>query len=115
MLHAGFSLRPVLARLSPIAIDWHGYGESYREYRSLAAMIPPRHHRHQGGSAFYHETDAPRSEMYGPLLIVQYDQVGPLFGQKNQHPLLWSGPLKAAVDPLNLSFLPIRSWITKVI
>lgn len=101
----GILVATVCLRLVVTAFSWHAYGQSYREYRSLAAMIP------RGSmvigvpvGSFYHETDVPRCEMYGPLLIAQYDQAGPLFGQRNQHPLLLAGSLKAATDTLSVSF-----------
>lgn len=95
----------VFIRLFALAIDWHGYGQFYREYRSLAAMIP------RGAMTvgvpvgnFYHETEVPRCEMYGPLLVAQNEQGGPLFGQKNQHPMLLAGRLKTAVRFLDSHF-----------
>ena len=91
----------VFVRLAAIAVSWHGYAEIYREYVSVAAHIPPRKmtvpvNVGEGN----HETKIPRSEMFGPLLILQHQQAGPLFADPNQQPLLWKGPLKAALDDL---------------
>lgn len=57
---------------------------------------------------FYHETDVPRCEMFGHLLVAQDEQGAPLFGQKNQHPMLLAGRLKSAVQFLDARFAPDR-------
>ena len=91
----------VCARLAAIAVSWHGYAQIYREYAAVASQIPPRKltvpvNVGEGN----HETKIPRSEMFGPLLIIQREQAGPLFADPNQQPLLLKGPLKAATDRL---------------
>lgn len=106
---SGFIVAIVLVRLLAVAIDWSGYGQFYREYRSLAAMIP-RGSMSVGVPVanFYHETDVARCEMFGHLLVAQNEQGGPLFGQKNQHPMLLAGRLKSAVQFLDARFAPDR-------
>ena len=92
----------VLVRLIAIAASWHGYGQSYREFRAIAARIPP-------GSltmpvmvgSGHHETKVPRCEMYGPLLIAQFGQIGPLFSDEKQQPLRLTGRLKQADEALH--------------
>jgi hypothetical protein len=91
----GILVTTVFVRLVVIAISWHGYGRSFQEFQSIAERIPP-------GSltmgiavgAGHHETNIPRCEMYGPLLIVQYGHAGPLFDDKNLHPVILAGGLK---------------------
>ncbi|MDR3450058.1 MAG: hypothetical protein P4M15_10005 [Alphaproteobacteria bacterium] len=95
----------VFLRLVAVAVDWHAYASEYREYQILAAKIPPGSLTigvPLGGG--YHRTGNPRCEMYGPLLVAQYDQGGPLFAQSDQHPLLTRGRLKTAVEALYRSF-----------
>ncbi|HEY2836477.1 MAG TPA: hypothetical protein VGI89_07900 [Rhizomicrobium sp.] len=88
----------VMARLIAIGAGWAGYGESFREYRSIASALPP------GGTAQIvmvgngrHETDVPRCEMYGPLLVALYGQAAPLFADEKQQPLAMTGLLRQAV------------------
>ena len=91
----------VFVRLIAIAASWHGYNQGYREFGAIAARIPP-------GSltmpvmvgSGHHETKVPRCEMYGPLLIAQFGQIGPLFSDEKQQPLRLIGPLKRADDAL---------------
>ena len=52
-----------------------------------------------------HETEVPRCEMYGPLLIAQYGQIGWMFADKDQHPLDLEGPLRKAVITLHKNFV----------
>ncbi len=106
---SGFIVAIVFVRLLAVAIDWSGYGQFYREYRSLAEMIP-RGSMTVGVPVanFYHETDVPRCEMFGHLLVAQDEQGAPLFGQKNQHPMLLAGRLKSAVQFLDARFAPDR-------
>ncbi|MEP6830638.1 MAG: hypothetical protein ABI963_09885, partial [Rhizomicrobium sp.] len=47
-----------------------------------------------------HETKVARTEMYGPLLVIQREQAGPLFSDEKQQPLLLSGLLKKTMDDL---------------
>ena len=54
--------------------------------------------------SFLHETEIPRCEMYGPLLVAEYGQAGPLFAAKDQQPLLLAGKLKTAQDALHTAF-----------
>ena len=86
------------ARLIAIGAGWSGYGESFREYRSIASRLPP------GGTAQIvmvgngrHETNVPRCEMYGPLLVALYGQAAPLFADEKQQPLAMTGRLRQAV------------------
>src|SRR5580698_569593 len=44
-----------------------------------------------------HETNVPRCEMYGPLLVALYDQAAPLFADEKQQPLAMTGALRRAV------------------
>ena len=99
---AGALVVTVAVRLAAVAFAWHGTGEQYREYRSIAARIP----RHSMTipimvGAGRHEIDVPRCEMYGPLAIAQFEQAGPLFADGQQQPLLLAGPLRQAVMRLD--------------
>lgn len=97
----GVLIVTVAVRLIAIAVSWHGYGQSYQEFRSIAGAVPP-------GSltlgimvgSGHHETEVPRCEMYDPLLIAQYSQIGPLFADEKQQPLRLIGALKNAVKAL---------------
>lgn len=97
----GILVATVFVRIGAIAADWHGYGRDYREFQSVATKIPP-------GSmtlgvmvgSGHHEAGLPRCEMYGPLLVMNYGQIGPTFDDPNQHPLVLAGPLKKATDSL---------------
>ena len=51
----------------------------------------------------HHETEIARCEMYAPLLVTNYDQIGPTFDDANQHPLVLVGQLKKANDSLALN------------
>ena len=95
----------VAVRLVAVAASYHAFGQGYQEFRSLAPMIP------KGSMTvgvtvgnYFHETDVPRCEMYGPLLISQYGQVGPLFAYPDQQPLQLAGKLKQAQRALNAAF-----------
>jgi hypothetical protein len=91
----------VFARLAATAISWHAYADLYREYVCVAAHIGPQKMTVPVMvGAGNHETKVPRSEMFGPLLIIQRQQAGPLFADPNQQPLLLKGPLKQAVEDL---------------
>ena len=91
----------VFVRIGAIAADWRGYARDYREFKSIAEKIPP-------GSmtlgvmvgSGHHETGVSRCEMYGPLLVTNYGQIGPTFDDANQHPLVLTGALKRANDSL---------------
>jgi hypothetical protein len=97
----GILIATVAIRLIAVTASWQHYRSDYREFTSVAAQIPP-------GSltmgvmvgAGHHETEVPRCEMYGSLLIAQYGQIGPLFAFQGQHPLLLDGGLKAATERL---------------
>jgi hypothetical protein len=99
LVAVGVLVGVVVVRLSVVATNWHGYASIYQEFQTIAAKIP-------AGSmtasvmvgAGHHETDVPRCEMYGPLLISVYGQVGPLFADEKQQPLAMIGRLKTAVD-----------------
>ena len=106
---AGVLVAVVLARLAAVAVAWHGMGENYWEYRSIAARIP----FHSMTVPIMvgmgrHETNVPRCEMYGPLSIAQFEQAGPLFADENQHPLRLMGPLKQAAARLERSIVPME-------
>jgi hypothetical protein len=97
----GILMVTVFARLAAIAASWHGYADLYREYVSVASRIPPgKMTVPVMVGAGNHETKVPRTEMFGPLLIIQHGQAGPLFADPNQQPLLLNGPLKKAMDDL---------------
>lgn len=99
----GILIVTVLVRLAATAVSWHGYADLYREYVSVAAHISPRKLTVPVPVGLgNHETKVPRTEMFGPLLIIQREQAGPLFADPNQQPLLMKGPLKKAVDDLAL-------------
>ena len=86
----------IVARLSFIAVDWHGYGDRFREFQSVASAIAPG--SRVAGIAIgggHHDTHAPRCEMYLPLLIALNGQVGPIFSDKSLHPLALAGGLKS--------------------
>jgi hypothetical protein len=101
----GVLVMAVIVRLIAVAASFHTYDGSYREFRSLAAMIP-RGSLTAGVAvgSFLHETDVPRCEMYDPLLIAEYGQAGPLFAAKDQQPLLLAGRLKTAQEALRAAF-----------
>jgi hypothetical protein len=94
----------VFVRIGAIAADWRGYARDYREFQSVAEKIPP-------GSmtlgvmvgSGHHETGVPRCEMYAPLLVTNYGQIGPTFDDENQHPLVLAGALKKASNSLALN------------
>jgi hypothetical protein len=97
----GILVATVFVRIVAVAVDWHGYNHDYQEFQSVAAKIPP------GSTTLdvmvgsgHHETEVSRCEMYGPLLITQFGQIGPLFDDPNQHPLVLAGALKKATDNL---------------
>jgi hypothetical protein len=93
----GVLVAVIVARLAFIAVDWHGYGDRFREFRSVASAIPPG--SRVAGIAIgngHHDTHAPRCEMYAPLLIALNGQAGPIFSDKSLHPLALAGGLKAA-------------------
>lgn len=93
----------VLVRLAATAISWHGYADLYREYVAVTAHIGPRKLTVPVMVGLgNHETKVPRTEMFGPLLIIQREQAGPLFADPDQQPLLMKGPLKKAVGDLAL-------------
>lgn len=96
----------VLIRLAAIAENWSSYGQPHREFQSVASQIP------RGSMVMQvmvgagdHETEVPRCEMYGPLLIAQHGQIGWLFADKDQHPLDLTGPLRKAVITLHKNFV----------
>jgi hypothetical protein len=98
---SGVLIVTVFVRLAATAVSWHGYADLYREYVSVASQIPPRKMTIPVMvGAGNHETKIMRTEMFGPLLIIQREQAGPLFTDPNQQPLLLKGPLKAAMDDL---------------
>lgn len=91
----------VFARLVAVTAYWRGYDNQYREFQTVAARIPPGSLTlNVMAGAGHHETEVPRCEMYGPLLIALYGQVGPLFALQGQHPILLKGALKEAVETL---------------
>ena len=96
----------VLVRLGAVALDWNSYDRIYKEFQTVAVRIP---HGSltigiMGGSG-HHETRVPRCEMYGPLVIIEYGQIGPLFADRNQQPLLLAGDLGRAQDRLQSTML----------
>jgi hypothetical protein len=103
-LACGALVAIVFVRIGAITADWRGYARDYREFKSVAEKIPP-------GSmtlgvmvgSGHHETGVPRCEMYGPLLVTNYGQIGPTFDDENQHPLVLTGALKRANDSLALN------------
>jgi hypothetical protein len=100
----GILIATVVLRLTVIAVSWHGYSQSYQEFRSIAAKIPPGSLTQpvMVGSG-RHETNIPRCEMYGPLLVALYGQLSPLFAYEKQQPLRMIGPLNKAVAGFNSS------------
>jgi len=96
---SGILISLVIIRLGFIATSWEKYRQYYREFEFIAAQIPRGSLTEtvMVGSGF-HETNVPRCEMYGPLLIAEYGQIGPLFANEKQQPLAMIGPLKNAVD-----------------
>ena len=88
----------VPVRLIATGMGWQSYSQSYQEFRSIASELPP------GGMTQIimvgngrHETNVPRCEMYGPLLVALYGQAAPLFADEKQQPLAMTGRLRAAV------------------
>ncbi|HXS06726.1 MAG TPA: hypothetical protein VN723_08060 [Rhizomicrobium sp.] len=85
-------------RLCAIAVGWLPYAQTYQEFRAIAAELP------QGSLTQTvmvgngrHETNVPRCEMYGPLLVALYGQAAPLFADEKQQPLAMTGRLRQAV------------------
>lgn len=93
----------VCARIGVVAINWHGYGDRYAEFQSVAAKIPAGS-RLMGVSvgAGHHETGIPRCQMYAHLAVMQYPLAAPLFSDKSLHPLVLAGALKQAEDRLHM-------------
>jgi hypothetical protein len=84
-------------RIAAIALSWHSYAASFSEFLSVARRIPPGSLT-EGiaiGSG-HHESSIPRCEMYGPILITNFGQVGPLFADEKQQPLRLIGPLSGS-------------------
>jgi hypothetical protein len=90
-------------RIGVVAINWHGYGDRYAEFQSVAEKIPAGS-RLMGVSvgAGHHETDIPRCQMYAHLAVTQYALAAPLFSDKSLHPLVLAGALKQADDRLRM-------------
>ena len=94
----------VAIRLAAVATSWHAYSADYREFQIVAKAIPRGSLTlGVGVGAAFHETNVPRCEMFGPLLVASYGQAGPLFADPKQQPLGLAGRLKAAVDSLHAS------------
>lgn len=88
----------VAVRLVATGWGWRDYAGSYQEFRTIASELPP------GGMTQIvmvgngrHETNVPRCEMYGPLLVALYGQAAPLFADEKQQPLAMTGRLRQAV------------------
>jgi hypothetical protein len=96
----------VVVRLGVVTLDWNSYNRIYREFEVVATRIP-RGSLTIGimGGSGHHETRVPRCEMYDPLLIIEYGQIGPLFADRNQQPLLLAGALGRAQDRLQSTML----------
>ena len=101
---AGLLIAVVAVRLIAVTIQWQGYDGYYREFRTVAARIPPR------SVALgiivgngHHETNVPHCEMFAPLLVSLYGHAVPLFSDPNQQPLLLAGDLAKARDALQLT------------
>lgn len=94
----------VAIRLIAVAASWYGYGADYRAFQAIAKEIPPGSLTlGVGVGAAFHETNVPRCEMFGPLLVATHGQAGPLFADPKQQPLALAGRLKSAVDALHES------------
>ncbi|MES2253764.1 MAG: hypothetical protein V4559_01840 [Pseudomonadota bacterium] len=98
---AGLLIAVVFARLVAVTIQWQGYAGYYKEFRTVAAQIPPQSVALavMVGSG-HHETNVPRCEMFGPLLVSLYGHAVPLFSDPNQQPLVLTGQLAKARDAL---------------
>lgn len=87
-----------LVRLAAITIDWGGYAADNRDFRQVAAALPP------GTLVEYVFTHterldpARRCQMYGPMLIAEHGSVGRLFANATQQPLQVRGSLQAAMS-----------------
>ncbi len=85
-------------RLIYLTISWQPYNTYFDEFKSVAALIPPRslvaevNVRVSG-----HFTSSPQCDMYGPLLISLYGHVGPIFAISSQQPVKLNGRLAYAV------------------
>lgn len=107
---AGIILAATVAvRLGATVVDWYGYRETAEEFHSIARLIPP------GSMTIgvevgngHHESGVSHCEMWAPLLVAQYHQIGPLFSIKGQHPLLVKGRLEQAMNTMK-SFSPAPS------
>jgi len=98
---AGFMIVLVVVRLAAVTVQWHGYDGYYKEFRTVAAKIPPQSVALEiMVGAGHHETDVPRCEMFGPLLVSLYGHAVPLFSDPSQQPLLLAGNLAQARDAL---------------
>ena len=92
-------------RLAAMSVSWQPYTQFYAEFRSIAEKIPSGSLTESiAAGSGRHETGIPRCEMYGPLLIMQFGEVGPLFADEKQQPLRMIGRLKGGgaagtVDP----------------
>jgi hypothetical protein len=96
----------VLLRLGAVTWNWHSYSETYREFAAIALRIPNGHSvAPVMVDMGHHETNVPRSEMYGPLLVPLYHQAVPLFSDERQQPLLLNGALRAS--NLHMPALPL--------
>jgi len=100
---AGLLIVIVVARLAAVTVQWQGYSGYHKEFRAVAAHIPPR--SVALGIAVgngHHETDVPRCEMFEPLLVSLYGHAVPLFSDPSQQPLLLAGELAKARDALRM-------------
>lgn len=92
---AGVLVAVAVVRIGAIAVHWHSYGDLYAEFRSVAARIPPKSLTMAiAAGSGKHETDVPRCEMFGPLLIAEMGHAGPLFADEKQQPLRLVGPME---------------------
>lgn len=87
----------VLVRLTFVGLDWAQYRDRFAEFDAVARAIP-KGSLVAGIDISLDErlVTRPRSEMYGPLLVIQYGQAGPLFANATQQPIRLVGKLGEA-------------------
>ncbi len=99
----------VLARLAATGANWRLYSEDFVQFQTVGRAIP------RGslvtdvvGGASRPDSGTPRCEMYRPLLISLFGDVGDLFANETQQPLRIVGPLRVALSRLPPSRGPNR-------
>lgn len=90
----------IAVRLIAITVDWQSYRRDLAEFDRIAALIPPGASVVDVVAGGNRHQDAPRCQMYRPLLISLHGAIGPLFANESQQPLRLVGPLRGSLDHL---------------